>query len=420
MKNKVLVLSAVLSLASVGLAGGPTLEELGVADVNAEVVLGQWHGGYDRCRNLADSQGLPMIVYYGKKGCSRCDKLSSTLASDTFVNWRQGKNLILLYMKEGTGGNGYGKGTSGYRFASSEIKTESESGFPYFGYYLCRPDGTIVKLGFGKSAKGFSAATIIKYAEQTFGDALTGGSVKPIEVITDPFAGNKTYLAAYYVGDSLFGILTVKAGRANKSRESKLSGYIMAVDGKKYSFTATKASVSGRYVQPQLVFKKLGLTIVPTLKQDVIEGADLEQVIVGGNLTSGNPSFTMNEPAIATMPAGYSLLPLLPNDYPFTVSGKKWNFGNAPVVSYVKSGDTYVLSGIGDPQKPNYENVKLSYNSSTGVFKGTCKILVSNEGNTSTKPVVKKISAKIYGFIVNGVGIGRVTVGGSYAPVWIK
>ena len=101
--KKLIAFSAAAVAALQMFGAGPTVEEIGVSQESRSnpVVLGQWHGDFDKCKNLADSEHIPMIVYFGQTGCSRCTALTTTLLSDTFAKWRVDKNLILLYMKQG-------------------------------------------------------------------------------------------------------------------------------------------------------------------------------------------------------------------------------------------------------------------------------------------------------------------------------
>ena len=72
----------------------------------------------------------------------------------------------------------------------------------------------------------------------------------------------------------------------------------------------------------------------------------------------------------------------------------------------------YELAEYDEERYPNTNGVKLSYKYKTGAFTGSFKIYASNEYSVDDgkKPTLKKYTAKIAGCVVNGEGLGTVTV----------
>lgn len=449
MKNLKKCLSAMSAFVISGLAFAADipLSTIGVADAGSAVVLGEWHGSFEKCKQLADSQNIPMIAYLGTKGCSRCYKLTTSLIDDEFVNWRKGKNLILLYMKEGSTGNGYGDSSPGKKWIKSY---QSEGGFPYLCYYWKKPDGTVVSRGYGKSATQLKPAQLIANAATYFGDAVNSDSsyepaepsepsepeqVDPTPTPTptpeptpavDPntvFAGNVNLSAVCYAGDTPVGVLTVKAAKA-RSGKSKVSGYIYDIYGKKHALTAKYVATGANAKE---TFSVRGFAAIPSValtfgKSSVsgtfANGGTVVQAKVGGSLSASTVDFSADAglgDADSLFASGFEviqdLLPHEGNPEPVSVlNGTRFSARKAASIKYVKSGGEYVLSGTEDARKPNKSALKLSYKSATGTFSGSYKIYASDACCIdSGKPKLKKLSVKVTGFVVDGHGYGVVT-----------
>lgn len=434
MKKIAVMFAAVAAMCASAVAAEYSLADVGVADKSASIVLGEWHGDYAKCKALADSENIPLIAYYGKEGCSRCRALTENLISDTFRNWRKGKRLILLYMKQGENGNGYSDSSS----AKGWIKSfQSEGGFPYFLYYWKKPDGSVVSEGYGKSARNIKPTQMVARAVALFGDALTGGGstpdapskpdpVTPSEpdapsepVITDPFVGNFTYTAVVKSGSGdnsdIEGVLYLKAAKAKKSR-SKLTGTFQSITGKRYTVKSQYVTVNGKHVETTLEIKKYANMKV-SLAAEKITGGNLEQFVIGGTVSKGVMSFGPIQGM--KLSSDYSVISEVPTTESFVASRKKWDFGKNPTLKYVARDGGYVLTGLNDTAKPNVRMVRVTYDASTGIFKGTCKVLAYRQ-KPGRKPTLKKVSGKIYGFVINGAGVGLMTASGGIAEIVVE
>ena len=103
------------------------LSDIGVADKDADIVLGEWHGGFDACLAKADAEHIPMLAMWSNAGCSHCENVYTTIVTERFINWRRGGGkigkIILLLMKGGDGGNGYPENCPGYMWHRSYQKS---------------------------------------------------------------------------------------------------------------------------------------------------------------------------------------------------------------------------------------------------------------------------------------------------------
>ena len=96
-------------------------------------------------------------------------------------------------------------------------------------------------------------------------------------------------------------------------------------------------------------------------------------------------------------------------------NGATLNFGAAPKLKYKKyreDGETwYELAEFDEDRYPNINAVKISYKPATGVFSGSFNLYASNEfAVDGKKPTLKTYKAKVSGYVVNGVGVGTVSV----------
>ena len=97
-------------------------------------------------------------------------------------------------------------------------------------------------------------------------------------------------------------------------------------------------------------------------------------------------------------------------------NGSSLNFGAAPKLKYNRireDGETwYELAEFDEDRYPNLNAVKITYKPATGVFSGSFSLYASNEYNIDEgkKPTLKAYKAKVSGYVVNGVGVGTVSV----------
>lgn len=67
------------------------------APMDSEVKLGVWHGDLDKCKELSEKHGIPMIAIWSHEGCAHCEILEKALMSDAFNNWAKDSGLILCF-----------------------------------------------------------------------------------------------------------------------------------------------------------------------------------------------------------------------------------------------------------------------------------------------------------------------------------
>ena len=244
------------------------------------------------------------------------------------------------------------------------------------------------------------------------------------------FKKARTLNAVAYKGDDLFGRASITLGKYNaKKKYLKASFKITTFAGKSYSksFNVTPDEF-GDFLGLRVVFaspiKTMTFNLVNNDGAYEISGESEDQeytveagtVKIGGTLVSEEMSFSADFEDLEPENDNYDFLDL-PSIVSATVrSGKTLNFGASPKLKYnaykEDGGRWYELAEWDEERYPNFNAVKLSYKPATGVFSGTFKIYATNESSVDDgkKPTLKTYTAKVSGYVVDGVGIGTVSV----------
>ena len=101
---------------------------------------GAWTADFAGAKARADAEGIPMLVFWGNRGCGYCNKMKAAVATDEFEAWQASRG-ILMVKSEGD--------------ATVKEFVRNKSGlFPYMCVYWNRGDDGVVKTLFsGRSGK---------------------------------------------------------------------------------------------------------------------------------------------------------------------------------------------------------------------------------------------------------------------------
>ena len=112
---------------------------------------------------------------------------------------------------------------------------------------------------------------------------------------------------------------------------------------------------------------------------------------------------------VVTFPAG-TVAELLPVGEPVIAKGGKWAFNKAATVKFVTmDGDVEWDTSNG---KTNLSSMKLTYTPKTGLFKGSFKVYALEGAK------LRKYTANVSGFVVDGTGYGQATIKKPAAGPW--
>ena len=245
------------------------------------------------------------------------------------------------------------------------------------------------------------------------------------------FKKARTLNAVAYKNGDLFGRASITLGKYNaKKNYLKASFKITTFAGKSYSKSLNVTPDEfGDFLGLRVVFaspiKTMTFNLVNNNGEYEIGGESDDQdyaveagtVKIGGTLENGEVSFSAEFDDLEPENDNYSFIIDAPMGAAATVkSGKTLNFGAAPKLKYnaYREGRDrwYELAEWDEDRYPNANAVKLSYKPATGVFSGSFKIYASNEFalDDGRKPSLKTYTAKVAGYVVDGVGIGTVSV----------
>ena len=243
------------------------------------------------------------------------------------------------------------------------------------------------------------------------------------------FKKAKTLKAIAYNEGELFGRAAITLGKYNsKKKYLKATFKITSFGGKSYSKSLNLVPDKyGDFLDVAVAFKSpIGAMVFDLYNGEdgyevVGEGDDYsvesgEDIVLGGLLENEEMSFSADVEAELGND-NYEFLIDFPMGALATVKkGKTLNFGSAPKIAYNRfreDGETwYELAEFDEERYPNVNAIKLTYKPDTGVFSGSFKVYASNEFavDEGKKPTLKTYTAKFSGYVVNGFGVGTVSV----------
>ena len=267
----------------------------------------------------------------------------------------------------------------------------------------------------------------------------SGDDDEPLDIVA-PYAAAKAVVLSgvVYDGCNIAGIVELKLGKVNAQRKTcRVSARVTTLDGKRH--TARAVSVGGidgtSPVAVSLDVKGLGIlsvTIGGARFAGSLGGRHVQSANVGGGWKSGTAVATVELDDWTSSPQ--VLKDLLPTNEVAAVVGGRWKFARASTVKWAKPRRGATLPEIYDEAsgkglivdvskgKTNLSGLKLVYTPRKGTFKGSFKLYALERSGKATR--LKKYTAKVNGFVVDGVGRGLATFsrgcGVATSPVIVK
>lgn len=207
-------------------------------------------------------------------------------------------------------------------------------------------------------------------------------------------------------GANLIGVVQLKIGKTKEAtHESKLSGSVVLMDGKKHAAKAmTKTVLRGSSVEQVMTVKDMPDMVV-VLTQDGFSGSIGEFKIKGIDdyALEGIGRFSFVDGVPAVLGNGFELVTsagdvsVLPDGEGIDLAGK-WTLAKAGKVKIDK------LTGMIITDGGNLSALKLSYAEKTGTFKGSFRFYTIEGGK------LKKYPATVTGVVVGGMAAGQYMV----------
>ena len=230
----------------------------------------------------------------------------------------------------------------------------------------------------------------------------------------------KTLYGAVYSGDDVVGIVELKFGKANLSKNTgRVSGVVTLLDGKRCAIKSQQVAVDGT-APLSLEVKNVGVLVV-TINGEQFSGTlggwHVQTANVGGDWKSYVVTVSVDAGDLSAIP-GTVLESLLPKGEKGSSSSSGWKFARAasvkwakpkvgvrPVVMDAESGKGLIVDTSRD--KTNLSGIKLTYTAKSGTFKGSFRVYSLEGSGKTTK--LKRYTVKVGGVVVNGVGYGSAT-----------
>ena len=418
----------------------------GYISTQKTVEPGKWTSDYEGALAYADKNNTPMVVFWANVGCGNCEKIEKEMNADAaFQKWKDEFGGLLVFVESNS---------KVKKWIKDNARTKI-SKYPYMAVYWPKnASGENVLEGFSayKGQMSLYGANSndsnVKQIMDTVNNLLEGwsaGSVTPTpdpepdpEPTPDPepefdpavlFKKSQKIEAVAYMDDMLFGKATITLGKYNVRKDYlKVTFKIASFGGKSYSKsvnvtpdeTGSLRDVLVKFKSPigEMVFDivngESGFKVEGSNDSYYVEMGDIE---IGGTLETEEMMFSVEFDELVPEKETYDFIVDAPMGAVAEVKrGKTFSFGKSPTVKYKKfkeDGDTwYELAEYDEDRYPNLNAIKLTYKTTTGAFSGSFKIYASNQADIDygKKPTLKKYTAKFSGYVVNGVGVGTVSV----------
>lgn len=393
---------------------------------------GVWTSDFDAAKAYAETNNIPMFLFWANAGCIHCEAVEKEMNKTPFLAWMSRRNMIMVFVESD--------------FTVQDwIQEHADTPIYYYPfaavYWPSNTKGEQVLKGFsayagnmgqyGANAGDSNIDQIMDAVDFLLPDWSPGGAQDKRDVI-DPaefFKKPRTISAVAYKGGGMFGMASITLGRYNaRKRNLKVSFKIKTLAGKTYSKSLSVApGRCGDILDLDVAFKSpigiMNFNLVNYNGWYDVSGEAGEysvadgNVVAGGRLESVKMLFSAELECIEPESDKYVFIVAAPSRTCAMVrNGSRLDFGAAPKLKYNRRDADgkrwYGLAEYDEVRYPNVNAVKIAYKPATGAFTGSFSIYASNEFSVDggKKPTIKTYKAKVSGYVVNGAGVGSVSV----------
>ena len=287
-------------------------------------------------------------------------------------------------------------------------------------------------------AAACAVAVAVLGSQATYGAETTEDPVFPRAPVFEPsgafaLSKGKDYLGVVVDAEGrISGAVSLKVGSMNRRRgESKVKGKVALFDGRKYTVKATRVMTGATPQTVDLEVNKLGQMSVTIANDGFVaafaDGTRACTADLSSGLANAAAIFQLGAP-LEVLNGKPVLARCLPTGEVVETRHGGWRLRKASKPRYHQlkltkaNGEatvTWTLDGLDDPAKPNLSSLRLRYAAKTGQFTGS--FYIYTDVGTPDDPQLRKATAKVVGFVVDGVGVGQAKVtGADPIPVVIR
>jgi hypothetical protein len=137
-------------------------------DIDPDIVVGGRNTDFEKARNTAAANKIPLFAVWTRKGCHFCTIFDGVLDDPKFTQWLKDTGIIMVYLKAMNSSNEY--------LEAREWIRGSYNGFPFACVYWVTPSGETKMDRFMGRASSYGAAgkggvdNLIARIKKTIGD----------------------------------------------------------------------------------------------------------------------------------------------------------------------------------------------------------------------------------------------------------